>query len=120
MKTCDKHQADGAIVQLATDTTPCPLCAVTTMLDAVLENSDRIKHEATVTATVGESLFAPVQFHSFRHGPFTITGRVRPDETPEEAFERLYKVAVASARKAFPLAKDLFWDLYEDRFKNEK
>jgi hypothetical protein len=115
--TCDAH-ANATVEFKHGDV--CPLCQANNTVELLEVQLQKERALATVTVTVGEGLFAPVQFHSFRHGPFTLEGRVRPDETPEEAMERLYKAAVAVARKTFPQARDLFWDNYEERFQPDK
>jgi hypothetical protein len=44
----------------------------------------------TVTVTWGEEAFSPVQYQSFRVGPFSMTGKVRPGESATDASKRLY------------------------------
>lgn len=54
-----------------------------------------------VTVTFGEELFAPVQFNSFRIGPYTYKTKVHKGETPEQAFDRANAYVTRMAKKEF-------------------
>lgn len=54
-----------------------------------------------VEVTWGEEVFSPVQYNSFRVGPYTRRTRIRDGETEEKAFERVYKQLEALAAKTF-------------------
>lgn len=45
----------------------------------------------TVTVTWGEELFTPVQFCSFRVGPYSAATTLRPGESREQAADRLMR-----------------------------
>lgn len=53
----------------------------------------------TITVTWGEETFSPVQFQSFRVGPFSMQVEVRPGETEEAAFDRAYTLLTRKAEK---------------------
>lgn len=56
--------------------------------------------------TWGEELFTPVSYNSFRIGPFTMTTKVQPGETHEQAFERAWKALAAMARAQYQQKRD--------------
>lgn len=55
--------------------------------------------DEVVEVTWGEELFQPVQFNSFRVGPFKVTTRVRKGETIPGAIERVHREITAAAAK---------------------
>lgn len=55
----------------------------------------------SVTATWGKMLIAPIQFNNFEVGPFVMTVDVKPNEPPEEAFDRAYTECEKMARKSY-------------------
>jgi hypothetical protein len=64
----------------------------------------------TVTVTWSEERFAPVQYHSFGIGPFWMTTKIRPDETPEQAMERAYTALDAVARRLYSQKRKGFFE----------
>lgn len=63
-----------------------------------------------ITVTQGEQVFSPVQFNSFRVGPFTYKTIVLPGETREEAFDRAHLYLMTVSRKAYAAERTLFYD----------
>lgn len=61
-----------------------------------------------VDVTWGEELFSPVQYNSFRVGPFSRRTRVRPGETEDQAFERVYRQLEAMAAKTHERKSKVF------------
>jgi hypothetical protein len=54
--------------------------------------------------------FSPLEFHSFGIGDFTYTTRVKPDETPEQAFDRAWKFLNEMKKTKFLEARDGFYE----------
>ena len=54
-----------------------------------------------VSVTFGEETFSPVQYNSFRIGPFFYKTRVHKGETPEQAFDRANAYVTRMAQRAF-------------------
>lgn len=63
---------------------------------------------STVTVTVGEVAVSPVQYHTFRVGPFSLTLECRAGESEAEALERGQKILEKHAREAYVRAR-AFW-----------
>lgn len=53
---------------------------------ATSESEDAVE---TVTVTWGEETFSPIQYNSFRVGPFSVTSRVLPGESRGDALRRI-------------------------------
>lgn len=51
-----------------------------------------------VTSTWGEELYSPVQFNTFRVGPFSATTKIRSGETREDALARVNRDLDAIAK----------------------
>jgi hypothetical protein len=63
----------------------------------------------SIEVTWGENLFAPIQYNSFRVGPFRMTVTVRADESVADAVARGQKELALAARRVFPqLLKEHF------------
>jgi len=60
----------------------------------------------SVTVVWAEELFAPVQYQSFRVGPFSITTKIRPGEDATAAMSRAWNYLDAFARKAYVQKRD--------------
>lgn len=60
-----------------------------------VEDADR------VSVNWGEEVFCPVPYQSFRLGPFFMSTKVRPGETPEQALTRAWEHLDAYARSMF-------------------
>jgi len=70
-----------------------------------------------ITITLGEQVFAPVSYNSFRVGPFIIKTTIKAGETYEQAFERAHSYLMTAARKAYTTERGLFFDRYDGRDK---
>lgn len=58
---------------------------------------------ASVTVTYGEEVFSPVQYQSFRVGPFSITRTVRSDETAESVYASIEEELQQMSNRQFEL-----------------
>lgn len=72
------------------------------------------QEQKQITLTYGEQLFAPIQYNSFRVGPFTLTVTVRPGETASAATARGLKVLGEVAAAAYKEARDDFFARAKD------
>ena len=70
-------------------TTPGPAAASREPAEPVVVVEPGNDPSEIVTVTWGEETFSPVQFQNFRVGPFSVSGRVHPDETRGAALRRL-------------------------------
>lgn len=70
-----------------------------------------------ITVTLGEQVFAPVSYNSFRVGPFSYTTKIGPNETENMAFDRAHNYLMECSRRAYTAERKLFWDRYEGRDK---
>lgn len=73
---------------------------------------------ATVTVTWGESVSTPLQYHSYRVGPFSATVSVEDGETIEHALERAQRALNAHAARMAKAAREFWareWKLDERR-----
>lgn len=71
----------------------------------------------TITVTLGEQVFAPIQYNSFRVGPFSCTTTIKEGESPEAAYTRAHNFLIRCARIAYTAERNLFFDRYEGRDK---
>jgi hypothetical protein len=62
-----------------------------------------------VTVTWGEEVYSPVQYNSFRLGPYSMTTAVRPGETRAQAFERAYDDLERLAAASFAKKREAFF-----------
>jgi hypothetical protein len=61
-----------------------------------------------ITVTWGEEVFCPQPYQSFRLGPFSMTTKVKEDETPAQAAERALLHLDGIARSSFAWKRDGF------------
>jgi hypothetical protein len=61
-----------------------------------------------ITVVYGQQKFAPVQYHSFDIGPFSMSTTPRPGETYEQAYERAYGFLESCAKNAYKSALAAF------------
>ena len=62
--------------------------------------------DSVVEVNVGEELFQPVQYNSFRHGGFKVAARVRKGETIAATIERVYHEAAKAFDRTYPEKRD--------------
>jgi hypothetical protein len=67
---------------------PSPLRMPVTGAAGALERADGVP--TTVTVTWGEEVIQAAPYCTYRVGPFSVTAAVRPDETREQAMQRVY------------------------------
>lgn len=63
----------------------------------------------SVTVTWGEAVCSPLQYHSYRVGPFSVTVSVEDGETVEQALERAQRAVNAHAARMVKAARE-FWE----------
>lgn len=66
--------------------------------------------DETVTVTWGEEVISPVQYQSFRVGPFTMTTKIKEGESTVDAMHRAYAALEQFARNTYPMKRKTFLD----------
>lgn len=64
--------------------------------------------EDEIRVTWGEETFNVGQYSSFKVGPFSMMTKVRPNETPEQAYHRAWKVLESQADAMFIAKRNAF------------
>lgn len=77
------------------------------MSNSVVPQEDELDE---ITVCWSEEKFAPVSYHSFGIGPFYMKTKVKPGETPEEAFQRAWDVLDKMARQMYPAKRNGFFE----------
>jgi len=67
-----------------------------------------------IIVTYGEQTFCPIQYHSFRVGPFTMETTIQPGEDEDAAFERCWLFLHRRARQAYREARRDFDNNYNN------
>lgn len=66
--------------------------------------------DESITVVYGEEKFFPTRFQGFTVGPISYTTKVKPDETPADAFKRAHLLLHKLADKMFTKKRNAFMD----------